>query len=204
MQALFVHGMGRTPLSGWPMLHYLRQAGLTTHSFGYFVSTETFDDITARLVKQITMYATKGPYILIGHSLGGVLIRAALALLDDTTTPPEHVFLLGSPIYPSRLAKSLSQNGLFRLITNDCGKLLASDERMQSVLSCECPTTAIIGVKGIDWKHGPFNGDANDSVVAVSEVSAEWLTDVIELPIVHGWLPSSPLVAEKIIVRLKD
>jgi hypothetical protein len=34
MQALFVHGMGRTPYSAWGLLRLLRRAGLDTQTLG--------------------------------------------------------------------------------------------------------------------------------------------------------------------------
>ncbi|WP_265949935.1 esterase/lipase family protein [Dechloromonas sp. A34] len=81
MQALFVHGMGRSPLSGWPLLRQLQRAGLKTATFGYLVSVDDFSSITARLVSRIEQLAAGGDYILIGHSLGGVLLRAAVGAL---------------------------------------------------------------------------------------------------------------------------
>ena len=50
MQVLFVHGMGRSPASGWWMLRQLRRAGLGTASFGYSVSRESFTEVAGRLV----------------------------------------------------------------------------------------------------------------------------------------------------------
>ncbi len=81
VQALFVHGMGRSPLSGWPLLWSLRRAGLVTRTFGYLVSTEDFAAIRRRLVARIALLATRDSYVLIGHSLGGVLIRDAVNAL---------------------------------------------------------------------------------------------------------------------------
>ena len=81
MQALFVHGMGRSPLSGWPMLRQLRAAGWQTAHFGYMASLQSFDAIAQRLSRRIASTAAQGAYVLIGHSLGGVLIRAAFARL---------------------------------------------------------------------------------------------------------------------------
>jgi alpha-beta hydrolase superfamily lysophospholipase len=89
MEALFVHGMGRSPISGWPLLFQLRRAGLQTRSFSYLVSMEPFTAIQARLEKQIAEIACSGNYILIGHSLGGVLIRAALGSLQNDVPPPD-------------------------------------------------------------------------------------------------------------------
>ncbi len=203
MNVLFVHGMGRTPISGWPLLHQLKRAGLKIHTFCYLVSFEPFTGIQARLEKRITEIASCGNYILIGHSLGGVLIRAALSALQNTRIPPpERVFLLGSPIKPSRLAQRLKPNIVFRSLTRDCGNLLGSTERMSEVGPIQYPATSIVGVRGISWQRGPFKGEENDGVVSVSEVSAEWLTDEVNLPIIHGMLPASKRVAHIILERL--
>ena len=76
MQVLFVHGMGRSPLSGWPLLRRLRRAGFQTHNFGHWVCTESFGAIVGRLNEQLIRLARAGDYVLVGHSLGGVLLRS--------------------------------------------------------------------------------------------------------------------------------
>jgi len=98
MQALFIHGMGRSPLSGWPMLQRLRRAGLKTPCFGYSANLDDFSDIVDRLASRMEKLAAEGDYVLIAHSLGGVLLRAALQSLPAATRQPRHVFLLGSPL----------------------------------------------------------------------------------------------------------
>ncbi|UCV03553.1 esterase/lipase family protein [Dechloromonas denitrificans] len=202
LHALFVHGMGRSPLSGWPMLWHLRRAGMQTGTFGYATSFESFPAIAGRLAARISHLAGQGDYVLIGHSLGGVLIRAALGTLPAGTRQPHRVFLLGSPIGASRLAKLLHDQPLYRLLTRDCGQLLASEQRMQHVPAISAPTTGIFGVRGIAATRGPFAGEANDGVVAVAEISAAWIVDEVRLPVVHTLLPASPLVARAILARL--
>ena len=202
MQALFVHGMGRSPLSGWPLLWQLQRAGLNTCTFGYVVSLDDFSTITARLVARIAKLAVQGDYILIGHSLGGVLLRAAINALPAEIRPPQHVFLLGSPMRPARLAQRLQHKLLYRLATRDCGRLLASAERMNGIGPLSVPTTVVIGTRGLPLKRGPFGDEANDGVVAESEVAATWITDAVRLPVIHTLLPSSRLVATVILQRL--
>lgn len=195
--------MGRTPISGWPLLHRLRRAGAEVGSFGYSAALEDFDAIVVRLVRRIVRIAARSEggsgYILIGHSLGGVLFRAALAAVPTGTRPPAHVYLLGSPIQPSRIATDLKANWAFRAFAGDCGQLLGSATRMQAVAPITSAVTGIAGVRGLPGSSARFGIEPNDGVVALAEVSAPWLTVQVEVPVVHTLLPSSGRVAEIIL-----
>ena len=200
VRVLFVHGMGRTPLSGWPLLHRLKQAGLQTTTFGYLTTIEDFVTIKRRLVSRLTEIARAEDYVLIGHSLGGVLIRAALNMLPQPVKRPRHVFLLGSPIQAARLAVRMQRNVLYRAITGDCGQLLASPERMNEIGALHELTTSIVGICRIANGKGPFGNEPNDGIVSVGEASAPWLSDQRQVPVFHTLLPASGKVA-KLILR---
>jgi len=202
MQALFVHGMGRSPLSGLPLLLQLRRRGLLTSTFGYSVALEAFPEIRERLVARISELADKGSYVVVGHSLGGVLLRAALTSLPQAVRRPRHLFLLGSPVQPSRIAQKLGANPVYRGLAGDCGQLLGSTARMEEIGAMAVPTTAIVGRRGLPWPARVFAGEANDGVVAVSEASAEWIRDQVLVDCVHTLLPSSRRVGEIILERL--
>lgn len=199
MRALFVHGLGRSPLSGLPLLRRLRQAGLRTESFAYLAALEDFEAIVARLKHHLARLAAGDTYIVIGHSLGGVLLRAALNALPRGTALPSHVYLLGSPVLPSRLATRLKDRWLFRTLAGDCGQLLGSPARMGAIGAVAAPTTGIAGVRGLPVSRRFFGSDLNDGVVALSEVSAAWLPGPVRMPVVHTWLPLSARVAELIV-----
>ena len=203
MDALFVHGLGRSPLSAWPMLRELRRGGLRTTTFGYVAAIEDFASIQRRLAARTAEVAGRGDYIVIGHSLGGVLLRAALASLPAATPQPLHAFLLGSPVRPSRLARDFARSPLFRAFTRDCGELLASPARMAAIGPVDVPVTGIAGVRRGVWKAGPFAGEPNDGIVSLSEVSADWLDEQVHVPTIHAWLPSSGRVAAIILERVK-
>ena len=202
MQALFVHGMGRSPLTAIPLLWRLKHHGITPLWFFYVVTFQDFSSISQRLQRKIIRVAAKGDYILIGHSLGGVLIRDAMSSLPVGTKLPEHVYLLGSPVRPSRIARLLKFNWLYRLVTRDCGQLLASEERMQNVPPSPVPTTSIIGTwtfPGLAWL---FGNEENDSVVSCTEVAADWIGEEIRVPVTHTFLPSNRHVTRSLIERL--
>jgi hypothetical protein len=202
VKVLFVHGMGRTSASGWLLLRQLRRAGHETATFGYTVSTQGFDDITKRLAAKVGAMCAAGEVALVGHSLGGVLLRAAMHSLTSRPRLPRHLFLLGSPVGPTRMAQHLRGNVVFRACTGDCGQLLGSDSRMSLIGEPPVPTTGIAGTKGLAIRRGPFGAEPNDGVVSVSEVSAPWLTDQVFVPVVHTLLPASRRVGVIIIERL--
>ncbi|MES2257792.1 MAG: alpha/beta fold hydrolase [Pseudomonadota bacterium] len=204
MNILFVHGMGRSPVSGWPMLRRLRRAGLKTGTFGYSAALENFDAIVARLRRRLSSLAASGDYVVIGHSLGGVLLRAALNTLPKDVALPRHAYLLGSPLKESRLATRLKGNLLFRFFAGDCGQLLGSPARMGAIGPLSIPTTGVIGVRGMQARFGPFGDEANDGIVSVSEVVAPWLSNRIQIHVVHTLLPSSGLVAKIVLQGLAE
>jgi hypothetical protein len=204
MQALFVHGMGRTPLSGFRLLRRLRKLGVETVTFFYSVTFQNYSSIENRLRQKVIEMAGRGDYVMVGHSLGGVLIRSVLGSLPAGTRLPKRVFLMGSPVRPSRIAKYLQRNWLFRLATGDCGQLLGSDDRMQEIAPCSVPTTSFVGTSGLHGRISPFGDEVNDGIVSASEISAPWITEQLEVPVVHSWMPSSKHVSELIVERISQ
>lgn len=207
MHALFVHGMGRSPLSGWRLLVRLKARGIAPHAFGYVTTFQDFAATRNRLVTRIHALAAQGDYVLIGHSLGGVLLRAAIAALPPGTRLPRQLFLLASPVKPARLAIKLKRNWVFRVLAGDCGQLIASQARMAQIESGSnpvnsIPVTSIVGVKGWQGRLSPFSGELNDGIVSVSEVSAQWIAEEIRVPVIHTYMPSSRQVAQIVAERI--
>lgn len=202
LEVLFVHGMGRTPISGWPLIFALRRAGFHTSTFTYFVSREAFDTIVDRLASTIRGVANRGNYVVVGHSLGGVLLRAALSRLDTGVRQPRHLFLLGSPVRQARLAYRLARNPVFRRLTGDCGQLLASEVRMTGIRAAAGSVIGVAGVVRAARRLKAFGGEPSDGIVTLSEVSADWLSEQVQVPIAHAFLPWSPAVVRVILDRM--
>lgn len=202
MHVLFVHGMGRTPISGIPILFRLRANGYAVGVFSYSTAFNDFDAIRNRLRVRIIQMASQGDYILVGHSLGGVLLRSALRELPYGTNLPKHLFLLGSPVRAAILAKKLRKRIVYRAITGDCGQLLASSLRMNAVGAVNVQTTSILGTRGFYGEHSPFGFELNDGLVSESELQADWITDVVHVSVMHTLLPASSRVADIILDRM--
>ena len=81
-QVLLVHGLWRTPVCMLGLGRRLRAEGLAARQFGYVTVAQPYHRIVNRLVVQLSAMSATGPYAVVGYSLGGVLLRAALALVD--------------------------------------------------------------------------------------------------------------------------
>src|SRR5688572_7597248 len=105
MNLLLVHGLWRTPLSFFLLIRRLRGWGYATEQFGYAAVAQGYDDIVSRLIQRLERLGGSGPYAVIGHSLGGVLVRSALAHMSGRL--PQHLIMLGTPNRSPRLAQVL-------------------------------------------------------------------------------------------------
>jgi hypothetical protein len=196
MHAILVHGMGRTPASMLVLAYRLRRLGIRPRLFGYSATVESFAAIAGRLTRQLRSHGS-GPYIGIGHSLGGLLLRAAVADLSRDDRSPDHLFLLGTPNRSPRLARRLRDRWLFRLVHGDCGQMLADPSRMEAIPTPVVPMTLVAGTTGWTGRRSPFGDEPNDGVVTVSEVGLDG-HDPVPIPLPHTFVMNGRRVADVI------
>src|SRR5688572_33430375 len=103
MHILLLHGQGRTSNAMRLLGARLRRLGHQVQYFEYYTRREKFTEIAARLIDTIKVsFPSNKAYVLVGHSMGGLLARASLPALDDYL--PLHLVLLASPSRPPLLA----------------------------------------------------------------------------------------------------
>ncbi|HEV7365841.1 MAG TPA: alpha/beta fold hydrolase [Gemmatimonadales bacterium] len=167
MRLLLVHGMGRTPLSLSGLARFLRQRGYRPERLGYLAAIEGFDRIRTRVRRRLeTLAGTGEPYAVIGHSLGGLALRAAMSGLEPA---PAHFIMLATPNQSPRLARRLHRLWPYRLVCGESGQLLARQEFFSQLPVLRVPYTIIAGSAGPCGPRSPFGYDANDWLVAVEE-----------------------------------
>ncbi|MDY3560451.1 alpha/beta hydrolase [Gemmata sp. JC673] len=187
MQLLLVHGLGRTPLSLFGLGAALRNAGHHVRYFGYSPTLEPLARILGRLRSHLSKLAVRGhPVGLVGHSLGGILLRTAIPAVPGLRV--HHFATLGTPTSVPRMAV-LAWNWVppFRLWTRDCGRFLTSRQAFADLPPITVPFTPIAGTAGPCGRYSPFQNDPNDGVVSVSEAELPGHTLTL-FPAVHTWI----------------
>ncbi|HEU4649224.1 MAG TPA: alpha/beta fold hydrolase [Gemmatimonadales bacterium] len=198
MHVILIHGMGRTPFSFIRLARYLRRDGHSVERLGYVAALERFAAICARVRARLRAAAARGePYAAVGHSLGGLVLRAALADDPPLQPPPAHVIMLGTPNQSPRLARRFARWWPYRLVNGEPGQLLAKPSFYTALPGARAPTTVIVGTGGFCGRWSPFGCDANDGVVAANEARLPGAT-LIELPVRHTFMMNDRRVVETV------
>lgn len=195
MQAILIHGMGRTPASMLVLALRLRAAGLQPHLFGYIPALESWQNCVTRLEKFINQRVAQQDYIIIGHSLGTVLTRGVLVKLKQ---PPRACFFLAPPTKACWAAKKFSPLLAYKLLMGEMGQLLANSDFMDSLPIPNIPCKIYSGTKGLKGRYSPFGDQENDGVLTVSETLLPNVpTETVAT--MHTFIMNKKMVAEDII-----
>jgi hypothetical protein len=192
MNLLLVHGLWRTPLSLLLLIRQLRGWGYRTEQYGYAAVAQGYDAIVTRLIARLERLADAGPYAVIGHSMGGVLLRSALSHV--TGPQPQHLIMLGTPNRPPRLARVLGVRWVYRRIMGECGVNLSSSLFYSGLPVPRVPYTIVAGTAGPRGRWSPFGEEPNDGIVAVSETRIYDDDMLVLLPVTHTFMMNSARV----------
>ena len=176
LHGLYMHGVVMQPLS-----HRLRQYGLETQVITYntiaIEQEKVFSKIDAAL-------SGSQPNILIGHSLGGLIIKQYLSVRQPTLQHVSHVIAIGSPIKGASIVKRIQQLGIGALLGNSPqhGLNLHDDNwSFPQKLGCIAGTLPV-GVRSI---LGMDKSIMSDGTVTVEETMIAGMTDHIQTPSSH-------------------
>lgn len=193
--------MGRTPASMLLLRHRLRCAGHHVHLFGYLPTLETLDGVSMRLQRLLASRIQSKPYVLVGHSLGSVIIRYTVARLSSQL--PAACFLLAPPMIACRAAKYFSQFFLFRWLTGEMGQLLAQEAFMRQLAVPE-NTTIYAGIGGPRVSWLPFGSALNDGILLLEEACGDGRSSVLEFRCGHTFIMNSRAVCESMLAALNE
>jgi hypothetical protein len=200
MDAILIHGMGRTPIAMSLMAARLRACTIHPHLFGYSVTFERWETCVQRFERFITKRVKANEYIIIGHSLGTVLTRATLPRLIHK---PTACFLLAPPAQACKAARHFAPYRFAKLLGGEMAQLLADQGFMESIPPMEVPTKIYAGTAGPRGRYSPFGEEPNDSVLTVKEMMLPNVP-MQTVPILHTFIMNSKVVTQDIVKIAKQ
>lgn len=202
MRVLLVHGLGRTAVSLRSLKRCLRRAGHQPETFSYFAFAQPYQAIRDRLAAQLAAMRGGGPVALIGHSLGGLLLRDALAAVPDL--PVHRLIMLGTPNKPPRRARLAMRWLPWRMFARSCGELLATPAAFAAIPRPAVPYTLVAGTAGHRLLSAPFGEELHDGFVAVSETRIDDADEPVLLPLNHTFMMNDDRLQGLIVELLQQ
>jgi hypothetical protein len=195
MDAILIHGMGRTPAAMSILAARLRYSNIRPHLFGYSVTFERWDDCLQRYINFIGKRVKTNDYVIVGHSLGTVITRAALPKL---TYKPKVCFFLAPPTQVCKAARHFAHRRFMRVFMGEIGKVLTNKQLMESLPLPEMPAKIYSGIAGPRGRYSPFGDEPNDGLLTVAETLLPSVP-IQTVPALHTFIMNSKIVTQDMI-----
>lgn len=189
LHGLYMHGMVMQPLS-----RKLR-------NLGYHTKVLTYNSVAInqqRLFTKIDQALSKTmPNILVGHSLGGIVIKQYLEARQSRPSSISHVVTIGSPLQGASIVTRIQSLGMGNLLGNapNFGLREHQDEWQFPQKLGSIAGTMPIGARALFMMD---TDSPSDGTVTVEETKIDGMTDHIETPYTHTSLIYSAYVAKQI------
>jgi pimeloyl-ACP methyl ester carboxylesterase len=196
-KVLLVHGIWNARHWLAPFAVRLRREGLAPELFGYDSVLRDPERAGDRLIERLRR---KPVELLVGHSLGGLVILEALRRAPDL--PVKRVVCLGSPLCGSGVVAAMSERPPFSLLLG----------RSRGILETGCAPwqgPAAVGVvagnraRGLGGWFARMEGES-DGTVTVAETRLPGLADHCIIPASHSGLVLSAEAARQTARFLLD
>jgi pimeloyl-ACP methyl ester carboxylesterase len=189
-----VHGLWMRGIVMSVLRKRLAAQGYDVHAFSYPSVNGDLAANAARLA-EFAARVPGGPVHFLGHSLGGVVIRAMLE--RHKLAGVGRIVCLGSPLGGSETAQRVVRlPGGSRLIGRSMQDLLTSGGFTAWTPAHEVGIIAGSAPLGMGLLFGRFSGP-NDGMVAVTETRIAGVTDHLVVPVAHTALLWAPDVARQ-------
>ncbi len=201
---VLLHGLGRSTLAMWRMEDRLESAGFRVESIGYRSLTRTPAQIIETVERQIRACceAVDGTLHFVGHSLGGLLIRAYLQRHEVPQLG--RVVLIGTPNQGTEIVDRFRDRWWMRLAGPTALALGTDEDSLPSTLEPPYyPVGVIAGVSGSGRNDAFLPGD-DDGLVSVEAARLEGMTDFVIVDSSHSLMRYDDEVMEQTITFLRQ
>ena len=188
----------------WLLAARLEEAGFRVHRIGYRSLDRSPDEIIDAITRQIDECCAghKGRVHLVGHSLGGLLIRAYLQ--QNRIEDLGRVVLIGTPNQGAELVDRFRDTWWLSLLGPTTAALGSGSGSLPERL-CKpyYPVGVIAGATEGDWNDHWLRGP-DDGLISVESTKLEGMSDFIQVDSGHSMMRYSSEVARQTIAFLRD
>jgi pimeloyl-ACP methyl ester carboxylesterase len=199
---VLLHGLGRSEAAMWPLAARIEAAGFDTVRIGYDSLGDPPERIVAAVSQQIDACckASPQPVHFVGHSLGGLIIRAYLA--ENELRTPGRVVLIATPNAGTPLVDAYRDSWWMRFAGPTARSLGTGPESFPNSLPPpDHPVGVIAGIRNAAL-FDLIPGD-DDGLVPLESTRVDGMVDFIVVESNHYLMRYSPEVARQTIAFLK-
>ena len=191
-----LHGILRSSKSWTELQRVLEPDDYTFINFDYPSTQQSISDFADQLQEVIATLDGIEHIHLIGHSMGGLVVRRWCQQYSDPRM--RRLLMIGTPNSGAEMASMLKKNLLFQLILGPSGQQLVADpEEFISTLPLPTMEYAVIaGAKGTPDGFNPLIPGDDDGVVTVQSARLPGAVDYLAVRALHSFQPWNPEVME--------
>ena len=202
---VLLHGLGRSNLVTKTMAKRLFESGYNVKQIGYqSLFGDTPDEVVKEVTDQINECCSKltKPVHFVGHSLGGLLVRAYLG--ENAVPNLGRVVLLGSPSKGTPIVDGLKGEWLLE-VAGEMTKALGTDDSSGFLSSLKAPTYPLGVIAGVAdaGRSEEIPGD-DDGLVPLESTKVEGMSDFIILPVSHADMREDEKTYAQLLHFLKE
>lgn len=198
---ILLHGIGARPWMVRPLARFLERQHYRVLNLRYPSRRHDLDALAEQIHPAIAAFIGDGAAHFIGHSMGGLVIRAYLARYPATRLG--RIVMLGTPNGGSEIADLMHSWFLFRRFFGPAGQQLVTHRPADYPLPA-APIGIIAGDRAIDPIGQRIIGGANDGKVSVASTRLAGMADHLVVPVAHTLLPAHPEVQRQVLAFIKE
>lgn len=201
---VLLHGLGRNKSAMWLLSYRLKDAGYKVERIGYRSLSNTPEQILLGLSQKVnTCCASKSQKVhFVGHSFGGLLIRAYLA--RHRVKNLGHVVLIGTPNNGTQVVDAFKDDWWFKLLGPVARSLGTGPEGFSKSLPAPDYPLGVIAGKSKSVLSKTFIPGDDDGVVPVDSTRVEGMADFVVVNTGHSTMRYNRDVARYTIRFLKS
>ena len=191
---VLLHGLGRSRHSLWPVAREAERRGYRIHNFGYPSRRAPIEQLAETVGHRISELAGAGVVDVVTHSMGGIIIRAAVAFGALRASSVRRVVMLAPPNHGSELADRLRDFRAYRLATGPAGQQIGTDD--DSVPRRLPPPPFEVGIIAGRRSTNPLFsrllGAEGDGKVTVESARLEGMREIVVVDRSHTFIMWAP------------